>query len=179
MSRVSLDLDGGERPAGPEACLQSIRMSRGAVELAAELTGVLLPWQEAPTPQRSGLEAALGPVAPPTETPRPDTAVATRELREAGLLSAATEVPRVASPLQGLLALLACGAVRVDADLVVRRRRAARGAVRLRSWHRRHHDRFAAVSTADGLEVELTWGAVAAWPGELTRLATLTPEPVP
>lgn len=183
MTRVTLELDGtassvppGDRVHADEAVACRLQLSSAALELAAAIAGVHLPWQELARPATGSLEAALGPTRPDTDEVS-DTVDPALELRRAGLLDGPPDGAGPHPWLRSLLLLLAGGEVRVDADLVVRRRTAAHGAVRLRSWHRLHGDRFAAVSTTDGRTVELGWGADAAWPAVLTHLATVQAEP--
>lgn len=183
MTRVTLELHGagrsdapGDRLGADHAAAGRVQLSSAAVELAAAIARVSLPWQGLVRRATGSLEAALGATEPdPDEVP--DEVDATLELRRAGLLVGPPDGVGPHPWLHGLLVLLAGGEVRVDADLVVRPLAAAHGAVRLRSWHRLHGDRFAAVSTTDGRTVELARGADAAWPAVLTHLATVQAEP--
>lgn len=142
-----------------------VELSRGAVELLAELTRTPLPWSRPREP--TATERALGAwsLTPPDDVdPEP-------ELRFLGLLSSDGDLfPELSSAL----AVFGSPEVLVEVDVSMRHCVAAGGFAQVHSWHRLRGDRITTISTAGGV-VELCWFADDRWQVELARAVTLDP----
>lgn len=171
MASVTIDLDGSPaappEPADIVARLpRRVRLSREAVEHLATLTGVPLPWPDAPEQTRTA--RALEPDAP---RPGPDEAAdPVAELREARLLTALGDVhPEAADAM----AVLGAPEVLLDLDLSVRRSDAVAGFAQLHAWHRLQGGHVTTLATAGG-RLELGWLGVDLWQLELARAVSVT-----
>lgn len=168
MATTTLRPDG--TPVSPavdpaRAVPRRVELSRGAVELLAELTSTPLPWGRPPEP--TATEQALGPqplTAPADVDPE-------SELRFLGLLGSDGGL---FPELQAALAVFGSPEVLVEVDVSVRRSAAARGFAQVHSWHRLRGDKITTISTAGGV-VELCWFADDRWQVELGRAVTLDP----
>lgn len=162
MNAILLDARGDEVDK-PTVTPRRVRLSRGAVDRLAELTGVPSPVTSMPVPARG---AAAGLVGRLGDGPVPAAAV--QELDEA--LVAATLLADGVPTEEGraVLTVWHAPALAVELEVLVRLRR---GTVRVRSWHRNLDDWVVCLSTGDGVAFELAWLAAEDWWLELGRAA--------
>lgn len=162
MNAILLDARGDEVDK-PTVTPRRVRLSRGAVDRLAELTGVPSPVTSMPAPARG---AAAGLVGRLGDGPVPAAAV--QELDEA--LVAATLLADGVPTEEGraVLTVWHAPALAVELEVLVRLRR---GTVRVRSWHRNLDDWVVCLSTGDGVAFELAWLAAEDWWLELGRAA--------
>jgi hypothetical protein len=142
------------------------------LRLLAERAGAPLPFDitapiTAPPTSANGLASRLGPSTRATQDGAYAAALAAlgdpaESLAQRGLLIAGAVDPGIA----GALGLLAAPRTALDLDVAV-------GGLRAHAWHRQRGDAVAALATADGLVLELSWFSAAAWPAELARVAAL------
>lgn len=126
-----------------------------------------LPFDVAVTADASALESRLGQSRGSAAQEAYAAAVARLHDPEETLARRGLLVGGEVDPgLAGAIGLLATPRLALDIDVSV-------GGARARSWHRHRDGAVATLSTLDGLVLELAWFAVAAWAGELGRVAVL------